>query len=78
MLAGRKSRKQVLVKLMRLVSANRIDIFKSKSQSEFDRPIIVDSDSNDLIESTSSIFDINRSIFDNNRSIFDINRSIFD
>ena len=42
-------------KLMRLESANRIDVVESKSRSEFDSRIIVDSDSIDLIESTISI-----------------------
>ena len=51
-------------KLMRLGSPNRIDVVESNLKSEFDRRIIVDSDSNGLIESTRSIFDINRSIID--------------
>ena len=45
-------------KLMRLGSPNRIDVFESNLKSEFDRQIIVDLDSNDLIELTISIFDI--------------------
>ena len=44
-------------KLMRLGVANRIDVFESNLESEIDRRIVVDSDSNDLIESTISIFD---------------------
>ena len=42
-------------KLMRLESPNRIDVIESNLKSDFDRRIIVDSDSNDLIESTITI-----------------------
>ena len=57
---------------MRLGSPNRIDVVESNLKSEFDRRIIVDSDSNDLIESTILIFDIIRSKIDlfSNKSIF--------
>ena len=54
----------VISKLMRLASANGIDVVESNLKSESERRILVDSDSNDLIESLRSIFDINRSIFD--------------
>ena len=51
-------------KLMRLGSPNRIDDFESNLKSESERRIVVDSDSNDLIESTRSNTIYNRSIFD--------------
>ena len=38
-------------KLMRLGVPNRIDVVESNLESEFDCRILVDSDSNDLIES---------------------------
>ena len=60
---------------MRFGLPNRIDVVESSLNSGFYRRIIVDSDFNDLIESTRSIFDINRSIFDINRLkliVFDI------
>ena len=44
-------------KLMRLGPPNRIDDFESNLKSEFERRIVVDSDTYDLIESTISIFD---------------------
>ena len=37
-------------KLMQLASPNRIDVVESNLKSESERRIIVDSDSNDLIE----------------------------
>ena len=61
-------------KLMRFGLPNQIDVVESSLKSGFDRRIIVDSDFNDLIESTRSIFDINRSIFD----IFSIKSTVFD
>ena len=42
---------------MRLASANRIDIVESNLKSESERRIIVESDFNEYIESTRSIFD---------------------
>ena len=50
-------------KLMRLGSPNRIDDFESNLKSESERRIVVNSDSNDLIESTRSNTIYNRSIF---------------
>ena len=52
------------IKLMPLASAKRIDVVESNLKSESERRILVDSDSNDLIESSRSIFDTNQSIFD--------------
>ena len=51
-------------KLMRLGLPNRIGLVESNLESEFDCPIIVDSDSNDLMESSISNTIYNRSIFD--------------
>ena len=72
------STREVKFKLMRLGSANRIDDFESKSRSEFDRRIIVDSDSNDLIKSSITIFDIKSIYFRLNRYKIDLFRYIFD
>ena len=60
-----------LSKLMQLGSPNWIDDFESNLKSESERRIVVDSDSNDLIESTRSNTIYNRSIFDyiNKKSI---------
>ena len=45
----------MVTKLMRLGSPNRIDVVELNLKSKFDRRIIVDSDSNDLIESSITI-----------------------
>ena len=59
---------------MRFGLPNRIDVVESSLKSEFDRRIIVDSDSNDLIESTMSIFDYIRAKID----LFLIKSIVFD
>ena len=51
-------------KLMRFGLPNRIDVVDSNLKSESERRIVVDSDSNDLIESTRSNMIYNRYIFD--------------
>ena len=59
---------------MRFGLPNRIDVVKSSLESGFDRRIIVDSDFNDLIESTMSIIDYIRSKID----LFSIKLIVFD
>ena len=64
---------------MRFGLPNRIDIVESSLKSGFDRRIIVDSDFNDVIESTRSIFDILSIIYYRlNRYKIDLFRSFFD
>ena len=64
----------VNIKLMRLGLPNRIDVVESSLKFKFDRQIIVDSDSNDLTESTISIFDYIRFKID----LFSIKSTFFD
>ena len=59
---------------MRFGLPNRIDVVESNLESEFDCRIIVDSDVNDLIESTMSIIDYIRSKID----LFSIKSIVFD
>ena len=59
---------------MQLEVPNRIDVVESNLESEFDCRIIIDSDFNDLIESTMSIIDYIRSKID----LFSIKSIVFD
>ena len=69
------------IKLMQFGLPNRIDVVESNLKSEYNRQIIVDSDFNDLIESTMSIIDYIRSkidLFSIKSIVFDIKSIVFD